>query len=80
MPRKQLYPRERARAIILLKRGEATVVEVARLANVSQNLVRQWAIMEKIDWKKARERRLARAWRKTEKNMIGKQLRTLQGS
>jgi hypothetical protein len=53
---------ERAAAVALLTRGEATPAQVAELAGVSRQVVDYWA--RGIDWRKALNARLARSWRK----------------
>jgi hypothetical protein len=51
----------RAAALKLLASGEASPAEVATLAGVSRQLVNHWA--QGVDWRKARNARLAKGWR-----------------
>jgi transposase len=54
--------RARRAAVKLLARGLASPSEVAKLAGVSRQLVNHWA--SSIDWRRARNEALAKAWRK----------------
>jgi hypothetical protein len=53
----------RAVALELLREGEATVSDAARLAGVDRQLVHYWAKAAGIDPNAARDTRLARQWR-----------------
>lgn len=53
----------RAVALELLREGEATVSDAARLAGVDRQLVHYWAKAAGIDPNGARDTRLARQWR-----------------
>lgn len=55
----------RAAAILLLRRGMATLAECAHLASVSRQAVRWWAQQEGLDVDEARKQYLARLWAKT---------------
>lgn len=54
-------------ALHMLAKGEATLAEVAQLAQTSRQLVRYWAKRTGIDPGKARDAFLARAWKRATK-------------
>jgi DNA invertase Pin-like site-specific DNA recombinase len=58
------YTTEHDAAIALLDLGMATPSEIARLAGVSRQLVLHWAKRADINWRRARDERLAREWGK----------------
>jgi transposase-like protein len=57
----------RSAAVALLEQGDATLSEAARLAGVSRQVVRYWAETADVDWKRAREKKLAEQWRTARK-------------
>lgn len=57
-------PEARRAALTLLAQGQVTLSEAAELAGVSRQLVRYWANVAKLDWRKARSAYLAKLWRK----------------
>lgn len=63
---KRSEPATRARVLALLRSGEATPADAARLGGVSRQVVHQWCEAERIDWRAAYEWRLQIAWEKTE--------------
>lgn len=54
----------RAAAVAMVAKGLATPSEVAKLAGASRQLVRHWISREGVDWRAARESRLAHEWQK----------------
>jgi transposase-like protein len=56
---------KRQAAVRLLKQGEASLSEVARLASVSRQVVRYWITAANIDWQAARRKRLKERWSET---------------
>lgn len=62
------HTRERAAALILLQRGEATLSEIAGLAGVERQAVYYWARVAKIDVAAARESHLSKLWRRSLKS------------
>lgn len=54
----------REAALKMLADGTASPSEVAELAGVSRQLVRHWMQATGVNWRKARETALAKAWRK----------------
>ncbi len=63
-------PEAQEAALALLRRGLATLGEAAQLTGVSPQLVRQWALAARLDWKQARRKRLEGAWRKRKGQQI----------
>ena len=53
----------RAKALWLLRRGEATVAEIAQIAETSRQRVQYWADVANIDAGARRTARLAQLWR-----------------
>lgn len=54
---------KKAAVLKLLRRGEASISEVSRLAGESRQLVRYWSIAAGIDVDGARLERLNRIWK-----------------
>jgi transposase-like protein len=52
----------RSAALKLLQSGDATMAEIAPLANVTRQAVRKWAQQAQIDPLKTRRRRLQTLW------------------
>jgi predicted DNA-binding protein YlxM (UPF0122 family) len=53
----------RLAALKLLARGDATMAEIAELADVSRQAVRKWAQAAGIDPVETRQRRLQELWK-----------------
>jgi predicted HTH domain antitoxin len=54
----------RRAAIALLSRGDITAPEAAKLAGVSRQLMAHWIKRAGVDWRRIRDARLLKAWRK----------------
>lgn len=54
----------RQAAVAMLAEGSASLSEAARLAGVDRQLVLYWAKTAKINWRKARNSYLVKAWRR----------------
>lgn len=54
----------RAAALRWLQSGAVTLPEIARLLGVSTHVVWNWCLRAGIDWRKARNSRITREWRK----------------
>lgn len=55
--------RDRDAAVSIIKNGIATPADVARLAGTSRQLVLHWITRAGVDWRKARDARLAKEWK-----------------
>lgn len=64
MKRAPIDRKSREKALEWLRTGHASLPEIATMLGISTQAVWNWCRQHKIDWRKARETRLARDWRK----------------